>query len=66
MITAAAWSMTDRPFLDFTPEARSPWLAVTVVMRSSTSRTGTGAMPLASSCVKRLTLAAAGPSPPWW
>lgn len=22
--TAAAWSMTDRPFLDFTPEARSP------------------------------------------
>lgn len=56
--------MTERPFLDFTPEARSPWLAVTVVIRSSTRRTGIGAMPFASSWAKALTLTAAGPSPP--
>lgn len=58
--TAAAWSMTARPFLAFLPEARSPCAAVTVVMRSSTRRTVTGLMPLASSPAKARTLAAAG------
>ena len=38
--TAAAWSTTDLPFLALTPEARRPWVAVTVERRSSTSRTG--------------------------
>ncbi|MGW2543380.1 siderophore-interacting protein [Kitasatospora sp. NPDC001574] len=46
--TAAAWSTTERPFFALTPEARSPWVAVTVDIRSSTSRTGTGQSRLAS------------------
>lgn len=61
MTTAAAWSITERPFFAFLPEARSPCAAVTVVIRSSTRRTVTGLMPLASSFAKARTLAAAAP-----
>ncbi len=41
--TAAAWSMTARCFFALLPEARRAAVAVTVVSRSSTSSTGTGA-----------------------
>ncbi len=62
--TAAAWSTTARCRLPATPLSRSVRCASTLVRRSSTRRTQTGAMRAATTAAYLRARAAAGPSSP--
>ena len=59
--TAAAWSIIARWSLDRTPAARSDRCALTVVSRSSASRTGRGATRRASASASSIASWAEGP-----